>query len=400
MKKLVLLLTFILAFSFLATAQETCDVEDEKCAVSYDESIDASQVEDYLDHSPDAICVIYFYTTGCPKCAKLKPFIEELEEKYGDKIHLNKLEVSHNVENFQLYSKYCSIQNIPLEDRGVPLIAVGDKFFMGYNHIKDNLDSEIQSRVDSGYNICPLPDDMSCHAIDSTPDDVDPVTKKITLPLVLGAGLIDGINPCAFAVLIFLITFLLGISSTKKRMVKAGSVYILAVYVTYFLAGLGLLTVVQVTGLSGIIVKVAAFFAIFAGIINVKDYFWYGKGFSLEIPKSKKGVIERWTRRANVPAAIVLGFLVSMFELPCTGGVYLAILAMLAGSVTKLTAMYYLLLYNLMFVLPLIVILVLVTKGMKAEHIENWRKAKRNWMRLLMGLVLLALGIGLLLGWF
>jgi cytochrome c biogenesis protein CcdA len=398
MNKTFLLLILFLVLPFVV-AEETCELE-ESCAVSYEESVGASNVEDYMVDNPDAICMIYFYSTGCTKCAEIKPFLEGLEGKYGDKIHINKLEVSHNLENYQLYSNYCGVQNVPLEDRGVPMVAIGDKFFMGPSNIEKNLESEIEGLLKSGFRVCPLPGEMGCQ--DVKQGDVNPVasTKKITIPLILGAGLIDGINPCAFAVLIFLLTFLLEISSTKRRMVKAGSVYILAVYVTYLLAGLGLLTVIQVSGVSSIIVKAAAAFALFAGLVNVKDYFWYGKGFSFEIPKSKKGVIEEWTKKANIPAAIVLGFLVSMFELPCTGGVYLAILAMLANTMTKTAALGYLLMYNIMFVLPLVAILILVIKGMKAEHIESWRNAKKNWMRLVLGLFLLALGIGLLLGWF
>ncbi len=401
MKKIFLLLLLFLMLIIFASAEEACEVE-ESCAVSYEESVGASEVGDSMAQNPDAICIIYFYTTGCPKCAELKPFIEGLEKKYGREIYIHKLEVSHNIENYQLYNKYCSVQNIPLEDRGVPMVAVGDKFFMGPSNIEKSLEPEIQGLLKSGFRVCPLPGEMGCSEVEVKPGDVNPVasTKKITIPLVLGAGLVDGINPCAFAVLIFLLTFLLEISSTKKRMVKAGIVYILAVYVTYLLAGMGLLTAIQVSGVSSIIVKAAAVFALLAGLVNVKDYFWYGKGFSLEIPKSKKGIIEGWTRKANIPAAIVLGFLVSMFELPCTGGVYLAILAMLANTVTKTVALGYLLVYNIMFVLPLVAILILVTKGMKAEHIESWRSAKKNWMRLVLGLFLLALGLGLLLGWF
>ena len=401
MGKTFLLVMLFLILAIFASAEETCELE-ESCAVSYEESVGASNVEDYQAHNPDAICVIYFYSTGCTKCAEIKPFLEGLEGKYGDKIHINKLEVSHNLENYQLYSKYCGVQNIPLEDRGVPMVAIGDKFFMGPGNIEKNLESEIEGLLKSGFRVCPLPGEMGCRNVEVKPGDVNPVasTKKVTLPLVLGAGLIDGINPCAFAVLIFLLTFLLEISSTKRRMVKAGSVYILAVYITYLLAGLGLLTAIQISGVSSIIVKAAAVFALFAGLVNVKDYFWYGKGFSLEIPKSKKEVIEGWTKKANIPAAIVLGFLVSMFELPCTGGVYLAVLAMLANTVTKTAALGYLLVYNVMFILPLVAIMILVTKGMKAEHIESWRSAKKNWMRLVLGLFLLALGIGLLLGWF
>jgi len=399
MKKIFLLILTLLLLAVFAAAEETCEIE-ESCTVQYEGSTGASNVKDYMAHNPEAICVIYFYSTGCTKCAEIKPYLESLEVKYGNNIHINKLEVSHNLENYQLYNKYCGIQNVPLEDRGVPMVAVGDKFFMGPDNIKKNLEVEVEALLKSSVRVCPLPGEMGCHAVEQ--GDVNPVasTKKITLPLVLGAGLIDGINPCAFAVLIFLLTFLLEISSTKRRMVKAGSVYILAVYITYLLAGLGLLTAIQISGVSSIIVKAAAFFALFAGLVNVKDYFWYGKGFSLEIPKSKKGVIEGWTKKANIPAAIVLGFLVSVFELPCTGGVYLAILAMLANTMTKTAALGYLLIYNLMFVLPLVAILLFVTKGMKAEHIESWRNAKKNWMRLVLGLFLLALGVGLLLGWF
>lgn len=402
MRKLFLLLVLVLVMSVFVSADELCSVEEEACNVEYEGSVGASNVEDSMKENPDAVCMIYFYSTGCPKCAELKPFIEDLEKKYGKKIYIHKLEIAHNLENYQLYNKYCGVQNIPLEDRGVPMIAVGDRFFMGLAQIEENLEQEIEGQLKSESRICPLPGEMGCRDVDVKPGDVNPIasTKKVTLPLVLGAGLIDGINPCAFAVLIFLLAFLLEISSTKRRMVKAGIVYILAVYVTYLLAGIGLLTIIQVSGMSGVIVKAAAVFALFAGLVNVKDYFWYGKGFSLEIPKSKKRIIESWTKRANVPAAVVLGFLVSMFELPCTGGVYLAILAMLANTVTKAAALGYLLVYNLMFVLPLVVILLLVVKGMKAEHIESWRSAKRNWMRLVLGLLLLALGLGMLLGWF
>ena len=88
-----------------------------------------------------------------------------------------------------------------------------------------------------------------------------------------------------------------------------------------------------------------------------------------------------------------------MFELPCTGGVCLAILAMLANTVTRIQAIGYLLIYNVMFVLPLIIILAAIAFGMKAEHIESWRSSKKNIMKLAIGIILLALGIAMLIGW-
>jgi len=163
---------------------------------------------------------------------------------------------------------------------------------------------------------------------------------------------------------------------------------------------LGLLSVIHLTGLSRLIAKAAGVLAVFVGLVNVKDFFWYGRGLTFKIPDSKKATIERWTYKANIPAALVLGFLVSMFELPCTGGIYLAILALLSSSASNATAVYYLLVYNVMFVLPLAVILGAVFFGMKASRLESFRQAGKNWMKLLMGAFMVALGAGLLMGWF
>jgi cytochrome c biogenesis protein CcdA len=398
-------LILAILFGLTVTAQEPQEsCKNDTCSVTNNTTIPSNTITGTNITSEEGICIIYFYGQECSKCAETKPFIDQLEQKYSGQIHLTRLELYHNLKNYEMYNKFCSIQNIPIEQRGRPLVAIGNKFFMGTTQIKENLEPAIQEAITKGESICPLPGEMSCHNLEYDQTETNPIIpglkEKITLPVIIGAGLIDGINPCAFAVLIFMLTFLIEVSSTKKRMIKAGTVYIVAVYITYFLAGFGLLSAIQITGATQIIVKIAAGLAILAGLINIKDYFWYGKGFSLQIPESRKGTIQKWVYKANLPAAIILGFLVAMFELPCTGGIYLAILAMLANTVTKATAIYYLLIYNLMFVIPLIIILLAVTFGMKAEHIENWRQSKKNWMKLAMGLVLVGLGIALLLGWF
>jgi cytochrome c biogenesis protein CcdA len=401
MRKCLLIAFALLILALATAAQESCT--NDSCPVT-NSTTQGNIITGLTNSIEQRICIIYFYGQECSKCAETSPFIEQLETKYNSQIHVTKLELYHNITNYEMYNKYCSIQNIPIEQRGIPLVAIGNKFFMGTSQIKDNLEPAIKEAISKGESVCPLPGDMTCHPVQTNETETNPIIPglkdKVTLPVVIGAGLIDGINPCAFAVLIFMLTFLIEVSSTKKRMIKAGAIYIVAVYITYFLAGLGLLSAIQITGATQIIVKVAAGLAIIAGLINVKDYFWYGKGFSLQIPESRKGTIQKWVFKSNIPAALVLGFLVAMFELPCTGGIYLAILAMLASTVTKSTAIYYLLIYNLMFVIPLIVILLAVTFGMKAEHIENWRQSKKNWMKLAMGLVLIALGLALFLGWF
>jgi cytochrome c biogenesis protein CcdA len=164
------------------------------------------------------------------------------------------------------------------------------------------------------------------------------------------------------------------------------------------LAGLGLLRALTAFNVAWVIYKIAAVVLIFVGLVNVKDFFWYGKGFTLAIPESKKPLIQKYVRQASIPAAIVLGFLVSAFELPCTGGVYLAVLGMLASRETQLSAVPYLLLYNFIFVLPLFVILGMVYFGISAKQMEEWRNKNRKWLRLVLGLGSLALGALMLLG--
>jgi cytochrome c biogenesis protein CcdA len=217
----------------------------------------------------------------------------------------------------------------------------------------------------------------------------------VSIPLVIGAALVDGINPCAFAVLILLIVYLINFTKSKKYMLLAGLVYILAVYLTYFIAGLGLLTVIHATGFSYHVYIIAAVIAIGAGIVSIYDSLKKRKDFLLKIPEKRVPLIKRWAEKASLPAAFVLGVLVSMFELPCTGAIYLAILAMLS-SASRTVAIGYLLLYNLIFILPLLIILGAAFYGVTAEKLSKWRGENRYWMKLALGIVLIGLGIWML----
>ena len=102
-------------------------------------------------------------------------------------------------------------------------------------------------------------------------------------------------------------------------------------------------------------------------------------------------------RHVSAPGAILLGIFVAAVELPCTGGPYLAITTLLARIGFNYTVLSYLLLYNFIFVLPLIIILLLVYFGMKTKDIKKWKQNKRKWMRLFIGIVMLILGILLIL---
>lgn len=216
---------------------------------------------------------------------------------------------------------------------------------------------------------------------------------NLTLPTIIGAAVIDSINPCAFAVLIFLLTYLVALKS-KKKILLVGLTYIITVYIVYFLAGLGLLSAFASTSITNIIYYLAGLLLIILGLIDVKDYFWQSKnGPLLKIPESRKTAIEKWVKKASFPGAIVLGFLVSAFELPCTGGVYLAILALLSTQTSPIMAVGYLLIYNFFFILPLLIIWGLTYWGYNSQKLKTWQEKNKKIMRLILGLGMIVLGV-------
>src|SRR3989344_465233 len=227
------------------------------------------------------------------------------------------------------------------------------------------------------------------------------MVEQLTLGIIIAAALADSISPCLFGVLIFLLAYMTRVFKNTARMLLAGLIYITFVYITYFLMGIGIFTLAYTAGFAKPFYWFAASVAIIAGLFEVKDYFWYGKGFSLQmIPgaaeRIKKYSIAMERMETKHPAlslavAAFLGIFVVFVELPCTGAPYLAILGMLTkGQYGEGIPL--LLLYNLVFILPLIVIVGFVYFGYTSKMLEKWRKEHRGLMRLMIGLFLLALG--------
>ena len=223
------------------------------------------------------------------------------------------------------------------------------------------------------------------------------LTQLPALPILITTALVDSINPCAIGVLVLLISTLLALSDNKKNMIKVGLIYISAVFLTYLLAGIGLLYFIQQFNIAKPLGILVGAIVIFLGLVEIKDFFWYGKGFSLTIPSSQVGKIKEYAKKATIPGAIVMGMFVAAVELPCTGGPYLAILTVLESMVMNFKVFWYLVLYNLIFVLPLVIILGLVYYGMSAETVKNWKNKQRKWMRLFTGITLLILGVLLIM---
>lgn len=214
-----------------------------------------------------------------------------------------------------------------------------------------------------------------------------------TLGLVLGSAAIDSINPCAIGVLILMISVILGGHKSVGRMLYLGGLYILAIFITYLLAGLGLLFFLGSIPLfvTEYISITVGSIIVLLGLLEIKDYFWYGRWFSLGIPVVFAKKIHNLAKNLTIPGVILTGAFVAGVELPCTGAPYLAIIAILSTNF-NLTAFLLLVLYNIVFVLPLVVILLLVAGGTKLPAVKAWKQESRGLMRLAVGLLLVGLG--------
>ena len=220
--------------------------------------------------------------------------------------------------------------------------------------------------------------------------------KSKLLPAVLITGLVDGINPCAMAILLFFITFLFTIRKRRAAIARMGLVYIACVYIVYFLVGLGLLratTLVQGHWLG----QLGAALLILFGVTNLLGALFPKFPIRLEVPEIGKEGLKNWMYRATLPATIVLGTLMGLESFPCSGGPYVAILGLLGSQTSFWEGFGYLAVYNLMFIMPLVIILILALNPVMGAKIQAWERASSHKVRGITGGVMALIGLALLI---
>ncbi len=216
---------------------------------------------------------------------------------------------------------------------------------------------------------------------------------KWLLPLVGVAALIDSINPCAFGILLLTVAFLLSLQKSRSSILKIGGVYILGLMVVYILIGLGILQALHLFNTPHFMAKVGAALLVVLGGINLINEFFPSFPIKLRIPQVAHTKIASLMNKASLPAVFLLGALVGLCEFPCTGGPYLMVLGLLHDQGTYLAGVGYLLLYNLIFVLPLVIILFIASDSTLLEKVKAWKKAETKQMRLWGGVAMLILGL-------
>ncbi len=353
------------------------------------------------------VVITLFWGEGCPHCESEKVFLRKLQRRYPALI-IREYEVWKNRDNAALYKRV--LERAGIKQTGVPGTVIGASVYLGFgSRSSPEIELAIEKCMREG---CP----DSIAALGSVPlaagakatepitlpllGTVDPATVSLPLFTVVIAGL-DSFNPCAFFVLLFLLSLLVHARS-RKKMFLIGGIFVLFSGVIYFLFMAAWLTIFMIIGTITAITVTGGIVALFVGAINIKDFFLFKKGLSLSIPESAKpklfgrmrDLVAAPTLPAVIAGTIVLAIAANAYELLCTAGfpmVYTRVLTL--QKLTALQYYQYLLLYNIVYVLPLGLIVTIITVTLGARKLSEWQGRE---LKLLSGLMMTSLGVVLI----
>jgi len=338
----------------------------------------------------DKVTVYLFHSAKCIHCAQENIFLDELEDEYGDKINIVRYEVSKNKDNQQLFKKVDDALN---DSAGlVPLTIIGEKHYVGYNsstgaNIKGTIDDYLRANGGDANEITlPILGKVNI--------------KKVSIPIVaIILGFLDGFNPCAMWILLFLISMLFNMKN-RKRMWILGVTFLFTSAFVYFLAMLGLNVVLSFTAVNWVRALIGCI-ALIGGLINIRSYInTKNDGCHIVDDNKRKkyfNKIKKFTTEQNFILAIIgviaLAVSVNLVELACSAGfpaIFIEILNI--NNFSTLQDTLYILLYILFFLIDDLVIFIVAMTTLKLTGIST----KYNRISHLVGGILMVL-MGVLL---
>jgi MFS family permease/glutaredoxin-related protein len=349
--------------------------------------------------APGPIYLAYFEAAGCQDCARTTYDLRVVQDRYPQ-LQVESFSMEEE-QNKVLNEWLCEQYGVPEEKRlSTPMVFVGGEVLIGREATLNNLLAAVDRYAQTGTT--------------RTWDDFDPATaeqglidrfQSFGVLTVLGAGLIDGLNPCAFATLIFFVSYVAFVGRRGRDILFVGTAFTLGVFFTYLAVGVGMLKAVQSLGffasLGRWVYLITGLLCVVLAVLTIRDWFRARKGqpgdMALKLPGSLRRRIHKVIRegaqvRAFVAMAFVTGCLVSLIELACTGQVYLpTIVYVMSHPELASRAFLYLLLYCLMFVLPLVVVFVMSYFGTTSEELGRFVNRHTATVKLLTALVFIGL---------
>lgn len=356
-----------------------------------------------------SLVVAYFYKPGCQECIKAKQYINSLKTDFP-LIELKEYNIL-DPSGLLLNQSLCAFLDAPsLKFSIAPSIFTQSGFVIGPDVSPASLGKLFAETMEAPQ------DDTWIEITDSAPvqevaaQEVDRRYESITLPIVLLGGLLDGINPCAFATIIFFLSYLQIARRTPREMLMVGAAFISAVFIAYLAAGLLLHEVIaslneHFAGIQRWMNLVFGILALIAAYLSLRDALRARAGrldeMTLQLPGILKdrirGVIRSGARARNfVIAAFLSGLVISLLELACTGQVYAPIIYQIQKG--RLDAVLWLVVYNLAFITPLIVIFLLAYGGLRSETLVAFQKKHTFSVKLGLALLFLFLALFILFG--
>lgn len=348
------------------------------------------------------IYVVYFYQTGCKECARSEMDLEYLKDKYPSII----------VQEYNIYDQ-AGLANWMAErvgradDLHTPAIFIGDQAWIGEGEIRPQTIEPTLQRLEATGS--------PAFWLEYNPEEGNKTLmekfEKMGWVAVLLAGLVDGLNPCAFATIIFFVSYLTLSGKKGKEVLLTGASFTIGVFLAYLLVGFGFYKVLDLVKvymevLSKIVYILTAIFCLVLAYLNIRDYFKTRGGdledMALKLPEPLRKRINAAVREGNKSSsyylsAFVTGLIVSILELACTGQIYLPVIISMS-SVPELRnqATLHLVLYNLMFIIPLIIVFILAYFGTTSKELTNFLKKNAAAVKIGMAIVFLILAIWLI----
>ena len=366
--------------------------------------------------------MVYFYQKGCPKCDRANSLFSYLLKKYPH-LSLKEIDLNHP-DGKRLNEALSNRLHLPAEKR-----LIAPSLFMGKDYLSpeeiteskvEGLIGKYSDRVgdgDSKTSALPsakpspsLSPSLSPEEVKKAEESLIERFRSLGILTVVSAGLIDGVNPCAFATLIFFISYLSFVGRKRNEILWVGIGFSGSVFATYLLIGFGILSFIQhfsfLPLFSRIVYLLTIAIALILAIYSLYDYILLKKGrpseMKLQLPNFLKKRIHQAIREKShstryLLAAVTAGLIISLLEFTCTGQVYLpTILFVINVPAMRTSAFSYLILYNLMFITPLLIIFGIVYWGVTSEQLARFLQKRTATIKLLTSLLFFLLA-GLLM---
>jgi thiol-disulfide isomerase/thioredoxin len=368
---------------------------------------DSLWFERYQQDAPH-VKLYFFWSTHCPHCQAALPYVSFIDQAYPW-LSLQSYQLVGEADNIRRYDEMA--RKLGQKAQSVPGFMFCNSMMTGFEAgktpnqliegLKDCRNYLTQHQGLKAYQ--PLyGSNRTRSEIIELPffGELTPEAHSLAF-ITLAVAAVDAFNPCAFFVLMFLLSMMLHLGS-RRRMFLVGGVFVFFSGLVYFLFMSAWLNLFRMIGQLEIITVVAALVAVTVGLINIKDFFWFRKGVSLSIPeKAKPGLYQRTRKLLHsrslytlIGATILLSFIANLYELLCTAGFSMLYTRILTPNNLG-TSQYYLdlFMYNLIYVLPLMIIALVFTGGLGSRELQE---QEGRSLKLISGKMMLTLGLVLL----